>query len=83
MFLYREERQKRTHFIVLDDGGNDWVGKTINSFTVVLSCVPDLQSFRDIPSQKNGNLTLHVALVRVSKTSDMNVKRPFVWFRIR
>ena len=78
MFLYREERQKRTHFIVLDDGGNDWVGKTINSFTVVLSCVPDLQSFRDIPSQKNGNLKLHVALVRGSKTSDMNVKRPFV-----
>ena len=51
MFLYREERQKRTHFIVVDDGGNDRVGKAINSFTVVLSCVPDLQSFRDIPSQ--------------------------------
>lgn len=83
MFLYREERQKRTHFIVLDDGGNDRVGKAINSFTVVLSCVPDLQSFRDIPSQKNGNLKLHVALVRGSKTSDMNVKRPFVWFPIR
>lgn len=68
MFLYKEERRKRTHFIVLDDGGSDRVGKTINSFTIVLSCLHDLQSFRDIPSQRNGNLKLHVALVRGSKT---------------
>lgn len=68
VFLYKEERRTRTHFIVLDDSGNDRVGKTINTFTMVLSSVPDLQSFRDIPSQRNGNLTLHVALVRGSKT---------------